>query len=825
MSGEIVFQKETLKSVCFYNDKTGGIMRKKTNKVGTGSKGGFDSKRAIKNCLVGGAFVGMLVQVMPALSADKDKKIHFNIPTNDLASALFAYSEATGIQLSYPQKMVSGIKSPSVAGDYTPDQALQKLLAGSNIAHQYTDDDAVKLAEAPKEVNTGTITLKPMTVVGTASAESPSLTTPSIADSKAKLNRVPGGTTVIDGERIKEGAALTVTDVLATAPGVYVGDNSAGTTGGSRISIRGSDVNSIISPIRGLKVLRNGMPITHANGDFDTESVNAYTIDHVEVYRGASALEYGGSNLGGAINFITPTGYTAAPLKVGMNWGTNGYVNPNVSAARVFGNGFDAYGAFSYLDNNTTRENNEQEQFFGHGNVGYRWNEKQETRLYFDIQNHDFLWPAALTKEQVDQNPRQNSNRFSLPNGIRSYRVDLKHSVDLGHGDRFDMGTYYSNNQYKYDFAASSNHDLWQDTGFNWRHEINGNVLGLKNKVVWGGLTQWQFINDDNYSTVNRQRGPLLNAERDEWLNVEGYLEDQLKLTDAFTLIAGVQLNYREVNYERTFGYVASAARPSNQANQDFFTANPKLGFTWQATKEAQIYGNLSRSSEPPPIVDLANLYLTPTRDIQTGSTVEIGTRGQTDRLKWDLAFYHAWLNNEYLTVRNPTNPTLFTSQNADSTTIHSGIELGLETSLPLNLAATGDELRLTGNYMWSDFRFENDQIYGNNRLPAIPEHNARVEALYQHPSGFYIGPNVQAVSSNWVDFSNTLAAKPYALLGARVGWDDKKHWKVFVDGRNLTNENYASSVWVMGNARGRDSAQFNPGATRGVFGGFEYRF
>ncbi|WP_292436311.1 TonB-dependent receptor [Methylobacter sp.] len=803
-------------------------MRKKVNKLGTSPKGGFDSKRAIKNCLVGGVFVGMLVQVMPALSADKDKKIHFNIPANDLATALFAYSETTGIQLSYPQKMVSGIKSPSVSGDYTPEQALQKLLAGSNIAHQYVDDDAVMLTEVPKQSNTGgTITLNPMTIESTASSESPSLTTPSIAESKAKLNRVPGGTTVIDGERIKEGAVLTVRDALTNAPGVYVGEATAGAAGPSRISIRGSDVNSTVGgPLRGLKILRNGMPFTRANGAFDTQTINLYAIDHIDVYRGASALEYGGSNLGGALNFITPTGYTADPLKIGMTWGTNGHVNPTVSAARVFDNGFDVYGAFSYLDTNTTRENNEQEQFQGHGNIGYRWNEDQETRLYFDVQENDFLAATALTKQQIDTNPRQNQNSFSLGNGIKVYRSDLKHSVKLDNGDRFDVGAYYFNTQFKFDFTGGTNRDLWEDTGFNWRHEINGKLFDLQNRVVWGGFTQWMFSNDTNYATVNRHRGPLLNAEHDRWVNVEGYLEDQLSLTDTFTLVGGVQLNYRNVNYVRYEGYVASAARPSNEADKDFFNANPKLGFTWQATKEAQIYGNLSRSSEPPPLSDLANIFVTPALDSQTASTVEIGTRGQSDWLKWDLAFYQAWLNNEYLIIPLPPfGSGNFTATNANSTTLHSGIELGLETTVPLNVVSSGDQIRFSGNYTWNNFHLDNDQTLGDNRLPAIPEHNARFEAVYQHPSGFYIGPNVQAVSSNWVDFANTLAAKPYALLGARVGWDDKKHWKVFVDGRNLTNEHYASAVAVMGNANGLDAAQFNPGATRQVFGGFEYRY
>ncbi|WP_411727768.1 hypothetical protein [Methyloglobulus sp.] len=67
--------------------------------------------------------------------------------------------------------------------------------------------------------STDTIILAPMTVVG--ETESPNLTTPSIAESRQRLIRVPGATTVIDGERIKEGAPLTVSDALANTAGVW----------------------------------------------------------------------------------------------------------------------------------------------------------------------------------------------------------------------------------------------------------------------------------------------------------------------------------------------------------------------------------------------------------------------------------------------------------------------------------------------------------------------------------------------------------------------------------------------------------------------------
>lgn len=783
--------------------------------------------KKIKACFIKGVFILAVCHAVPALSeADKAPKIQFDLPSSDLASALNSFAEKTGMELSYPASLVAGAKSKPLKGNYGVKDGLNELLRGSGLTYRATGDNSVTLEKvAAAEPQAGTTTLKTMTVIG--ETESLSLTSPSIAESKRRLNRVPGATTVIEGERIEEGAPLTVNDALANTAGVYVGDSGAGATSGSRISIRGSDINSDISPIRGLKFLRDGLPFSNANGATDTESLNFYAIDHIDVYRGASALEYGSSSLGGAINFITPTGYTADRLKVGMTLGTNGYVRPSVSAGGVLGKGFDAFGSFSYIDTNTTRVNNEQEQFLGYGNIGYRWNENHETRLSVDIQNHNYLTTDPLTKQQINDNPHQNPTTSTRPTGFPAYRVDLRHSIKLADGDRFDIGAYYFDKEFSFSYPFVFARDSWQDAGFSWRHEINGKLFGLKNKVVWGGLNQWMWIKDSDYNAAVNQngsyyRGTLRARERDHWTNVEGFLEDQLSLTDAFTLVVGGQVNYRGVDYERTAGYVASAARPSNQADQDFFNFNPKLGFTWQATEEAQLYGNLSHSAEPPPLANLADAFLQPTRTSQTASTVEIGTRGQADWLKWDLAFYHAWLNDEILTI--PTSPITFTFANAGKTQ-HTGIELALESIVPLNIIASGDQIRLSGNYTWSRFQFDNDQFLGDNRLPGIPEHNARFEALYQHPSGFYIGPNVQAVSSNWVDFSNTLAANPYALLGARVGWDDKKHWKVFVDGRNLTNEYYASSMWVTGDARGQDTAQFFPGATRGVFGGFEYRY
>ena len=53
-----------------------------------------------------------------------------------------------------------------------------------------------------------------------------------------------------------------------------------------------------------------------------------------------------------------------------------------------------------------------------------------------------------------------------------------------------------------------------------------------------------------------------------------------------------------------------------------------------------------------------------------------------------------------------------------------------------------------------------------------IPVHVYEAQLLYQSPSGFYAGPNLQCNLSRYpVDEANTLFADSYVLLGFRAGF------------------------------------------------------
>ena len=135
----------------------------------------------------------------------------------------------------------------------------------------------------------------------------------------------------------------------------------------------------------------------------------------------------------------------------------------------------------------------------------------------------------------------------------------------------------------------------------------------------------------------------------------------------------------------------------------------------------------------------------------------------------------------------------------------------------------------LTGRlaFTYSDFRFDNDPLYGNNQLPGAPPYYIRAEVRYATPSGFYIGPNLEWVPQGYyVDNVNNPAfmTAPYALLGVKAGYTGVKGVDIFIDARNLTNNMYMSNTNVI-NAANAASQLYNPGDGISVFAGIQARF
>ncbi|CAN0050852.1 unnamed protein product [Phaeothamnion confervicola] len=208
-----------------------------------------------------------------------------------------------------------------------------------------------------------------------------------------------------------------------------------------------------------------------------------------------------------------------------------------------------------------------------------------------------------------------------------------------------------------------------------------------------------------------------------------------------------------------------------------------------------------------------------------TGTVYEVGMRSNiplanNSRWYWDISAYYAPIRDEILSVDDPTRPGDSLSANIDKTT-HAGIEVLTGASLVFGQGLK-HRIEPVVSLTWNDFHFDSDEFYGDNSLPAAPDYVVRGEVLYRNSNGMYAGPTFDLVGQRYADFSNTYEVDAYGLVGFRGGYA-RGGWELFAELRNLTDEEYVSTLTVL-NRAASDAQILYPGMPRSMFVGVRWQ-
>ena len=650
-----------------------------------------------------------------------------------------------------------------------------------------------------------------------------SLTQPNIEQAAQEINKTAGGVNIIDAEKLREGRMSNFNDTLGMATGVLAQSRFGAEE--TRLSIRGSGIQRTFHG-RGIKLMQDGIPTNLADGGFDFPGIDPFATSYIEVYRGANALQYGASNLGGAINFISPTGYTAPKYEVRTEGGSFGYYKLGVSTAGVDGD-LDYFLTVNTYGQQGYRDNSKQSADRVTGNVGYRISDNVETRFYVGYVSNDSQLPSTLTKDELQNTPKKSKiNNFGVNQGINQRNVDIwrvaNKTTFQWDKTKLELGAFYSYKDLFHpiiDLGAFSPFSptlgvidqKTDDYGLYAKLNHQGKLFGLDNDFIIGASPTYGKTDDKRFRNVNASRGALTNSFGLTAYNYETYAENRLHLTPELTAIAGLQYTYSK--RKATDKLITLTGDES--FNRSYSQFNPKLGAIYQLNSTAQVFANVSRSFEPPSFGELVNTPTPEPLKAQDGVTYEIGTRGNSENIDWDVSVYHARLNNELLQVS--TFPQYFgTTVNANRTQ-HTGLEMGMTARLPAHL-----EWR--HSLAINDFRFDGDATYGNKRLPGIPHSLLRAELLYRN-DGFYAGPTLEVSPESYaVDFAQTLRNDSYTLLGFKAGQQLTPQISWFIEGRNLTNKKYAATTGVTRSATSTESI-FYPGDASSVYAGLQWRY
>jgi iron complex outermembrane receptor protein len=577
------------------------------------------------------------------------------------------------------------------------------FLAGASAATLIASIGASHAQEALPDIEVGGVIAEHATSAPTAGDARPSpivtqeqsLTVPSFTVQRQRFLRRPGAETVVFLTKQEGGVKANLREYLEQTPGVFFtergGENSTGI-----ISIRGSDVTQT-GPRggRGVRFYIDGIP----NGRIAT-GVTQYLLDlkaadYLEVYRGASSLRYGALAMGGALNLITKTGYTAPGVRFSFSGGS--YSN---SSAQVEWGGVKEKWDW-YIQGNNYADGGYERHAANHAprgsaNLGWRPTEDLETRFYFQggasfqelSTSMPSYWLRNLRRSGYD--PNNTSLPYDLRANFEYERVANKTVYRVG-STTFEFAPYYVRTNFDHLPQVSSGivDNRWEDIGASFRVEHKTELAGMPTEFVAGfrPTHEWAHYKRWNWafgSAGDGKAAQVYNNHIGSWW-MEGYSEAAIEFAPRARLFLGGQAfwtrhtqtdDYQGYPYpsfsvgQYPYGPVGPAASVARLQNYDreFSAFNPKVGVNWEYAPDHFVFANIARSTEPPNNGDITDLVgvekdltsygvapgsLSSHLKMQRAWTGEFGLRGAFlgDRLQYDLTLYHMVVNNELLSA------------------------------------------------------------------------------------------------------------------------------------------------------------------------------
>jgi iron complex outermembrane receptor protein len=261
-------------------------------------------------------------------------------------------------------------------------------------------------------------------------------------------------------------------------------------------------------------------------------------------------------------------------------------------------------------------------------------------------------------------------------------------------------------------------------------------------------------------------------------------VEDRLKLTPAFALVAG--LRYEEIALDRSSFNAAGALNPGFPYSTSFHPATGRLGFTWEAMPGFALYGQYATAA------DLAanNLFsLGPLQraELTTGRTYEAGVKHllRERKAEWTFALFDIQRKN------------VFADQSG-----HQFNVAGKQVSHGFEIAAAvrpGARWNVWGNLARTWARYE-DYVFAGGSFsghmpPNVPKIVANAGASYRFdaPVPVQVGASVRHVGDRYTTDANTVTLLSYTVADAYAYLDVRKT-RIAFRVRNLTDRKYA--IW-----------------------------
>ena len=289
-----------------------------------------------------GSIVTAAVALLFATVAPAHQRtFHFDITQQPLSQALRNYGQICGRDVIFTEEVVADSGAASLEGNYTAEEALTRLLAGTNLVAEHSPSGALMIRRLHPPTPAGQVSTGlhkvayagadlPLDLVAASEPQegSPQSVEPAQERSEAPAN--PGGKLeeiVVTGSRISrrdyesDSPVVTLNQSALAAAGQPTLDRAIGEMPQFAAAQGMSEVGDVqgatgfsggqaygdlrgLGPNRALVLLdgRRLMP-SNPNGSIDLNTIPMAMIDNVEIITGGASAAYGSDAIAGVMNF------------------------------------------------------------------------------------------------------------------------------------------------------------------------------------------------------------------------------------------------------------------------------------------------------------------------------------------------------------------------------------------------------------------------------------------------------------------------------------------------------------------------------------------
>ncbi len=581
---------------------------------------------------------------------------------------------------------------------------------------------------------------------------------------------------VINQETLQRNAGKTITEIINSQTGVFINgaNNNLGTN--QDVYFRGAGSGNTLILIDGVPV---GDPSQISNS-FDLNSIAVGQIERIEILKGAQSTLWGSDAVAGVINIITIKGgknkiSPTAMLTYGSystlrgNAGINGTIDKfsynvgyNFTSSKGLSSAYDSTGTKNFDDDKFT-QNNVQ------ANLGYKINDRFAVKGLYSFAKYKANVDAGAFKDDKD-NVVDNKNTISnlafsytvaklqlhlSQTFVKAERVYTDDSASVGGFAKYSKGNYNGNSNIT---------------------ELYGNILLHKKLSLVSGVQYLSQKTSQDYLSIS-SFGPYKTALGDSAKANNFSLYNSLLLTDVkgFNLEAGFRYNNHSI-------YGSNAT----------YTFNP----SYNIDENTRVFVNISSAYKIPSLYQLYSEYGNKDLKPEKSNNYELGvqTFSNNKRNSFRIVGFKRDIKDLIIFYTNSS----FVSKYINRDEQHDyGFELESSTAI-------GKKGNWTNNFTYVDGEGRNNNVNVKNlyRRPNFVMNSVLtlqpVKSLTLMPSFRFVGTRLKG------QYDAGPATQPqYYTIDCYLGYEFAKYFRLFIDLRNITNQQYFDVV-------GYNSKKFN---------------